>query len=287
MSNLKLSENNDIAKALKIEHIEQSNYAEENIPKHQENLPKQPETISKPAAKLTHSIQNDSQLSNNLGNEYVIDKKDLKKYEKFENFLAEYLQKLNIVNPAVEKKYLEILRIVVPRLATNFKSKPFEAIAAAILLYACREVQCPIAIKQIIQASNSQEKLINKCIFSIKEILPNKDEIKLFKADEFILKIGDKLLISDVLKQTAIKIGETIEKLNLGKSNHPATLACCCIKYACALNGEDRGFDLIAEAAGINKMTLRNMYRELYPDRFRFIASDGHYSKSLNELPSI
>mmetsp|Transcript_65108 Transcript_65108/g.75681 ORF Transcript_65108/g.75681 Transcript_65108/m.75681 type:complete len:413 (+) Transcript_65108:60-1298(+) len=260
---------NDATIALKLEHFQQAN--------------SQKEPVSKPAAKIIPDIM---QLNNNLENS-GIDKKDLKKFEKFEGFLAEYLKKLGIQDAAVERKYHEILRIVIPKLATTFKSKPFEAIAAAILLYACREVQCPIAVKQIIQASNSQEKLVNKCIFSIKEILPNKDEIKLFKADEFILKIGDKLLLSDIIKQTALRMEESVERLNLGKSNHPATVACCCIKFACALSEEDRSFEMIAEAAGINKMTLRSIYRELYPDRFRFIASDGIYSKSVNDLPSI
>jgi len=64
-------------------------------------------------------------------------------------------------------------------------------------------------------------------------------------------------------------------------------LACCCIKFASALSGEDKGFDEIVEKAGINKMTLRNMYRDLFPYRFYFITSDCHLTKSPADLPNI
>jgi transcription initiation factor TFIIIB Brf1 subunit/transcription initiation factor TFIIB len=52
------------------------------------------------------------------------------------------------------------------------------------------------------------------------------------------------------------------------------TLASCCLKFACALSDCDRDFETIALAAGITKMTLKNMYRELYPYRFHFITSN-------------
>lgn len=241
---------------------------------------------AKPVQQLSYSF---SSIETNCSaeKEDTFDKKDLKKLKKFESCLREYLQKLSITDSSVERKFLELLRLVVPKLSTHFKSKPFEAIAAAILLYACREVQHPITIKQITQVTNAKEKLINKCIFSIKEILPNKEEIKHFHADEFILVIGDKIAMDDAMKQAALRILQNIESLNFIKSNHAATLACCCIKFACALSNADRGFDEIAEAASINKMTLRNMYRELFPYRFRFITSECHLAKSPSELPNV
>ena len=247
------------------------------------------DSFSKPSAKTANQPTGPSCDSNDkqVLKEVQLDKKDLKKFHRFENCLQEYLQKLSITNPAVEQKYLELLRLVVPQLSTHFKSKPFEAIAAAILLYACREVQYPITVKQIIQATDAKEKLVNKCIFSIKEVIPHSEGVKHFKADEFIIKIGDKLLVNDVIKQTSLKIHQNIQSLNFIKSNHAATLACCCIKFACALSSEDKGFDEIAEAASINKMTLRNMYRELYPYRFRFLTSECCLVKTPADLPNI
>lgn len=73
----------------------------------------------------------------------------------------------------------------------------------------------------------------------------------------------------------AIKIWENIERLNFIKSIHQVTLAACCLKFACALSeGADKDFDAIAGAAGITKMTLKNMYRELFPYRYYFITAE-------------
>ena len=237
-----------------------------------------------PSAK--YSEQTEYSYSSLEMSDAALDKKDLKKIKKFESCMREYLQKLSITDSAVEKRYQELLRLVVPQLSTHFKSKPFEAIAAAVLLYACRDVQYPITIRQITQATDAKEKIINKCIFSIKQVLPDIQEVKHFKADEFILVIGEKLRVSDMVMQAALKIHGNIERMNFLKSNHASTLACCCIKIASALSGEDREFDEIAEKAGINKMTLRNMYRDLYPYRMQ-VTAKCRFLKTIAELPNI
>lgn len=203
-----------------------------------------------------------------------LDKKDLKKLEKFLECLNDFKQNLNLDNHLVEGKFKELATIAIPKLLTHFKSKPFEAVAAAILLYACREVDYPITIKQIVSASNTKEKLINKCIFSLKEILPNDAEVKHFRAGEFIRVLAEKLKVKDNVRIAANKIWENIEKLNFVKSIHAVTLAACCLKFACCLSDDDREFEAIAIAAGITKMTLKNMYRDLFPYRFYFITVD-------------
>jgi len=117
--------------------------------------------------------------------------------------------------------------------------------------------------------------MINKCIFTLKEILPSENEVKHFKAGEFILVLAQKLDITEKVKLAAIKIWENIEKLNFVKSIHQVTLAACCLRFACALGeADDKDFDVIAGAAGITKMTLKNMYRELFPYRFYFITEE-------------
>jgi len=203
-----------------------------------------------------------------------LDKKDEKKFQKFLECLNLYTERLNISNPQVTEKFKELARIAIPKLVSHFKSKPFEAVAAAIMLYACRETDYPITLKQIVQASDSKEKLINKCVFSLKEILPTDTEVKHFKAGEFIKVLAERLNLDDKIKAAAIKIWENIERLNFIKSIHAVTLASCCLKFACALSENDRDFDDIAEAASITKMTLKNMYRELFPYRYYFITAD-------------
>jgi transcription initiation factor TFIIIB Brf1 subunit/transcription initiation factor TFIIB len=215
-----------------------------------------------------------------------LDKKDLKKLEKFIELLHEYMKKLNISNALIEEKYTELATAAIPKLTTNFKSKPFEAVAAAILLYSCREINYPITIKQIASVSESKDKVINKCIFSIKEIIPTNSEVKQFGSVEFIQVISGKLLLPDNVRLAAIEINKNIQGLNFIKSIHAVTLAACCIKFASALSEHEKSFDEIAEATSITKMTLKNMYRELFPYRFYFIK-DCRLPKGPHDLKNI
>lgn len=203
-----------------------------------------------------------------------LDKKDQKKLQKFTELCEEYQKKLNITNSQVFEKFKQLAIIVVPNLITHFKSKPFEAIAAAILLYACREVDHPITLKQIVAITDSKEKLINKCVFSLKEIIPSTAEVKRFKAVEFIGVLAEKLKVGNQVRIAAEKILANIERLNFIKSIHAMTLAACCLKFACSLSDSDQEFEALALHAGITKMTLKNMYRELFPYRSYFVTAD-------------
>jgi transcription initiation factor TFIIIB Brf1 subunit/transcription initiation factor TFIIB len=124
-----------------------------------------------------------------------LDKKEEKKLQKFMEHLDEYSEALKIVdNQALVEKYKELATLVIPRVVSHFKGKPFEAISAAILLHSCREIQYPVTIRQIVMISDAKEKLINKCIMSLKEIMPEKEEgEKQFNAGELIEMIAGKL----------------------------------------------------------------------------------------------
>jgi transcription initiation factor TFIIIB Brf1 subunit/transcription initiation factor TFIIB len=104
--------------------------------------------------------------------------------------------------------------------------------------------------------------------------LPSTIETKFFKAGEFINTLCEKLGISDKVRAAALKIWENIEKLNIMKSMNAVTLAACCLNFACCLSDDNRDLEAIAVAAGITKMTLKNMYRELFPFRHYFITVD-------------
>jgi len=77
----------------------------------------------------------------------VVCKKDRKKFDKFVDLYNEYTEKLNLSNKALENKYKELTVVAMNRLCDAFKSKPMEAVAAAILLYACREIGHAITIR--------------------------------------------------------------------------------------------------------------------------------------------
>jgi transcription initiation factor TFIIIB Brf1 subunit/transcription initiation factor TFIIB len=233
------------------------------------------------------SYSETSSIINSISTSTVdLDRKDMKKFQKFVELCEDYQKKLNISNPLVCEKFKQLATIVIPKLLSHFKSKPFEAVAAAVLLYACREVDHPVTLKQIVSIADSKEKLINKCVFTLKEILPSNAEVKHFKAGEFINVLADKLKLGEHVRAAANKIWENIEKLNFMKSIHAVTLAACCLKFACSLSDSDQEFETLSLAAGITKMTLKNMYRELFPYRFYFITADCML-KDPNELKKL
>ena len=53
-----------------------------------------------------------------------------------------------------------------------FKGRPYKAIAAALLLFACRKCNMPFTIRKMWKVSKIKGKNINKCIKIIKKALP-------------------------------------------------------------------------------------------------------------------
>lgn len=99
------------------------------------------------------------------------DKKDLKKFKKLEKCLVALIKKLEIKDASVPIYCKEYLELVVPQLTEYFNKKPFIAVAAAILIFACYKAQYPVTTKQILEASESKETMVIKCFYSIKEII--------------------------------------------------------------------------------------------------------------------
>ena len=102
------------------------------------------------------------------------DKKDLAKFRKLNKCLTELINKLGIEDTSVPVYCKEFLQLVVPQLLVHFNKKPFIAIAAAILIFACYKADYHITTKKIIEASEAKETMVVKCFYSIKEILANK-----------------------------------------------------------------------------------------------------------------
>lgn len=207
-----------------------------------------------------------------------LDKKELKKLDKFLEHMNDYMTKLEINDERVAEKFKDFASRIIPNIVADFKGKPFEAIAAAILLQSCRECDLPITLRQVVKVSEAKEKILNKCILTIKANYPVEHFTKQLNAGEMIEVIGNKLQADADVKEAAVQIWENIEKLNFIKSVHAATLGACCILVAgcLRLKGSDSNItvETVACAANISKLTLRTVYRALYPYRSYFITKD-------------
>ena len=102
------------------------------------------------------------------------DKREMKKFKKLESCMIELAKKLEIKDASVLEYGREFLQDIVPNLIELFNKKPFIAIAAAVLIFACYKAEYPMTTKRIIEASEQKESLIIKCFYSIKEVLTQK-----------------------------------------------------------------------------------------------------------------
>lgn len=200
-------------------------------------------------------------------------KKNNKKLLKFEEILDKIFCKLNFQNAdEIKSICLDVLKLIIPVLTEHFKNKPFEAVAAAVLVFSCRNANYPITLKEIVSASCEQgkdlTKMINKCIFSLKSVLPEKEfSMKILNPDEMAKKIGQKLKLEKEILSCAFQLIKIIENKNLIKGKHPNTVAACAIKIADILlekNKDGLSFEVLAEASNLNKITLKNTYRDLH-----------------------
>lgn len=224
-------------------------------------------------------------------------KKNNKKLQKFEDILDKMFLKLNIKNvDEIKTICLDVLNLIIPVLSEHFKNKPFEAVTAAVVVFSCRNANYPITLKEIVSASCAQgkdlTKMINKCIFSLKAILPeNEFTTKILNPEAMAQKLIEKLNLDGKVLSNVLRLIKFIEARNLIKGKHPNTIAACAIKIITILYSEDRNglcFELLAQEANLNKITLKNTYRDLYIHYKEILDEMSKWMKiDLKELPNL
>jgi transcription initiation factor TFIIIB Brf1 subunit/transcription initiation factor TFIIB len=200
-------------------------------------------------------------------------KKNNKKLLKFEEVLDKIFTKLCLENAdEIRIICLDVLKLIIPVLTDHFKNKPFEAVSAAVVVFSCRNANYPITLKEIVAAASEQgkdlTKMVNKCIFSLKAVLPEKEfSMKILNPEEMAKKILHKLKLDEKMLACVIEVIKVIEAKTFIKGKHPNTVAACAIKIASLLPGDERNglsFESLADAANLNKITLKNSYRDLH-----------------------
>eukprot|EP01016_Furgasonia_blochmanni_P046380 TRINITY_DN6674_c0_g2_i2.p1 TRINITY_DN6674_c0_g2~~TRINITY_DN6674_c0_g2_i2.p1 ORF type:complete len:179 (+),score=53.29 TRINITY_DN6674_c0_g2_i2:2-538(+) len=175
--------------------------------------------------------------------------------------------------------------IVIQCTQTYLRSKSFETIAAAVVFLGCRVCEVPTTIRKIVTLSHTKERMVNKCIQQVKKII-HKDNVVSSPA-KFVEAIGEKIQLGGDVKKAAMVIASNLSKLDLIKSEHPITIGACCVKIAASLSHTDFSFDQIAKASGIAKITIKNMFRSVFPFRFQIVTPDCALPKSPAELRNI
>jgi transcription initiation factor TFIIB len=141
------------------------------------------------------------------------------------------------------------------------RGRSISAIAAAALYAACRITQTPRTLREIARQSPIDKKDIARCYrLMLKDLniqMPKPD------AQLRVPKIAAKIGVGEKTQQTAVDILRRAEKVRTTAGKDPMGLAAAALYIACVMNNEKRTQKIIADAAGVTEVTIRNRYKGL------------------------
>jgi transcription initiation factor TFIIB len=141
------------------------------------------------------------------------------------------------------------------------RGRSISAIAAAALYAACRITQTPRTLREIARQSPIEKKDIARCY----RLMLKNLNIQMPKPDPQLRvpKIAAKVGVGERTQQTAVEILRRAEKIRTTAGKDPMGLAAAALYIACMLNNEKRTQKVIADAAGVTEVTIRNRYKGL------------------------
>lgn len=141
------------------------------------------------------------------------------------------------------------------------RGRSISAIAAASLYAACRMTQTPRTLREITHVSTIDKKDIARCYrLMLKEL---KIQMPIPDAQLRIPKIAAKVGVGEKTQQKAVEILRRAGKLKTTAGKDPMGLAAAALYIACQMTDEKRTQKVIADAAGVTEVTIRNRYKGL------------------------
>lgn len=141
------------------------------------------------------------------------------------------------------------------------RGRSISAIAAASLYAACRMTQTPRTLREITHVSTIEKKDIARCYrLMLKEL---NIQMPIPDAQLRIPKIAAKVGVGEKTQQKAVEILRRAGKLKTTAGKDPMGLAAAALYIACQMTDEKRTQKVIADAAGVTEVTIRNRYKGL------------------------
>ncbi len=141
------------------------------------------------------------------------------------------------------------------------RGRSISAIAAASLYAACRTSQTPRTLRELSTHSPIEKKDIARCYRLLLRELKIRMPIPM--AQLRVPKIAAKVNVGELTQQDAVKILREAERLKTTAGKDPMGLAAAALYIACVRNDEKRTQKMIADAAGVTEVTIRNRYKGL------------------------
>jgi len=141
------------------------------------------------------------------------------------------------------------------------RGRSISAIAAASLYASCRVTQTPRTLREITRQSPIDRKDIARCY----RLMLKNLAIQMPKpsAQLRIPKIAAKVGVGEKTQQAAVDILRRAESVRTTAGKDPMGLAAAALYIACVINKEKRTQKVIADAAGVTEVTIRNRYKGL------------------------
>ena len=141
------------------------------------------------------------------------------------------------------------------------RGRSITSLLSASVYAACRDTETPRTLTDIASASNVKRKEVARCY----RLLIRELDLKMPVVDpsKCISRIASKANISEKSKRKALEMIAMAKNAKISAGKGPMGFAATALYTACVLNSESTTQKVIAEAAGITEVTIRNRYKGL------------------------
>jgi transcription initiation factor TFIIB len=141
------------------------------------------------------------------------------------------------------------------------RGRSIPGVIAAALYAACRDSGTPRTLHDVSSAINIKKKEVSRCYrLILRELdlkMPVVDPIKCMS------RIVSKAELSEKVKRGALAILNDASTMEITAGKHPMAIAAAALYLSCVMNGENTTQKVIAMAAGVTEVTIRNRYKGL------------------------
>ena len=136
------------------------------------------------------------------------------------------------------------------------KGRSITSLIGASLYAACRQTDTPRTLHDIANAANINKKILSR---SYRNLIKSLDlKLQPFDSSEFITRISEQARISEKTRRDALNILSKAVEKEISAGKNPLGLAAAALYISCLVNKEKKNQEVIAKAAGITAVTIRN-----------------------------
>lgn len=141
------------------------------------------------------------------------------------------------------------------------RGRSIDAVIAAAVYAACRMRHIPLTLDEIAKYTRVKKRDIARCyrllLRALKIKMPLPDPL------DFIPRIAERIRLKPETQKLAIEIIRKARKIGYTAGKDPAGVAAAAVYLATLMVGERHTQSVVAEAADVTEVTVRNRYKEL------------------------